>query len=163
LTECGMIRRRTFVVRIAGLVAAGVLGPRLWAQPGSLSLKPTPMTVYKSKTCECCAKWVDHIRAGAFAVTVHDEEDMDPLKDQMGVPAGVRSCHTGIVDKYLIEGHVPASDIHRLLAERPKTAGLAVPGMPPRTHGMAPPGVEVGGYEVVAFRADGQTRIFARH
>jgi hypothetical protein len=119
--------------------------------------------VYKSSSCECCVKWIDHIRASGFAPVVHDEENMDALKDQMGVPESVRSCHTAIMDKYFIEGHVPASDIRRLLAEQPKTAGLAVPGMPPRTYGMAPPGVEVGGYDVVAFQGDGQTRIFARH
>jgi hypothetical protein len=68
-----------------------------------------------------------------------------------------------MVEKYLIEGHVPASDIRRLLVERPRTAGLAVPGMPPRTYGMAASGVEVGGYETVAFQLDGATRVFARH
>jgi hypothetical protein len=88
---------------------------------------------------------------------------MDALKDKLKVPDGVRSCHTAQIDGYLIEGHVPASDIHRLLAERPKTAGLAVPGMPPLTPGMAPPGVEPRDYEVVAFELGGTTRVFARH
>ncbi|HEU5304993.1 MAG TPA: DUF411 domain-containing protein [Gemmatimonadales bacterium] len=157
------MQRRTFVGRIAGLVAAGVAGRRVWAELPPLAGKPTPITVYKSSTCECCAKWVDHIAASGFAPVVHDDEDMDARKDDMGVPRGVRSCHTGIVEKYLIEGHVPASDIRRLLAERPKAAGLAVPGMPPRTYGMAGPGVEVGGYVVVAFQGDGTTSVFARH
>jgi hypothetical protein len=94
---------------------------------------------------------------------VHDLEEMEALKDERGVPQAVRSCHTAVVEKYLIEGHVPATDIRRLLAERPKMAGLAVPGMPPRTHGMAPAGVEVGGYEVVAFQGDGTVRVFARY
>jgi hypothetical protein len=79
------------------------------------------------------------------------------------VPKGVRSCHTGIVEKYLIEGHVPASDIRRLLAERPKTVGLAVPEMPPLTPGMAPAGVEPKDFDVVSFQSDGSTRLFARH
>ncbi|MGI8818245.1 MAG: DUF411 domain-containing protein, partial [Gemmatimonadales bacterium] len=127
MSETGMIQRRRFVVRIAGLVAVGVTGGRLWAQlPGGTS--PTPITVYKSSTCDCCTKWVDHIRASGFSPVVHDQEEMDALKDEMGVPPDVRSCHTAIVDKYLIEGHVPASDIRRLLADRPKTLGLAVPG-----------------------------------
>ena len=157
-----MMQRRGFVTRIAGLVAVGVTGRRLWAElPGGMS--PTPITVYKSSTCGCCTKWVDHIRANGFAPEVIDEEEMDALKDEMGVPPGVRSCHTGIVEKYLIEGHVPASDIRRLLAERPKTAGLAVPGMPPLTPGMAPPGVKPRDYEVVAFEIDGTTRVFSRH
>jgi hypothetical protein len=157
-----MMQRRGFVTRIAGLVAVGVTGRRLWAElPGDMS--PTPITVYKSSTCGCCTKWVDHIRANGFAPVVHDYEEMEALKDEMGVPPGVRSCHTGIVEKYLIEGHVPASDIRRLLAERPKTAGLAVPGMPPLTPGMVSPGVKPRDYEVVAFQLDGTTRVFSRH
>jgi hypothetical protein len=157
-----MMQRRLFVTRIGGLVAVGVLGRRLWAElPGGMA--PTPITVYKSSTCGCCTKWVDHIRANGFAPVVHDHEEMEALKDEMGVPAGVRSCHTAIVEKYLIEGHVPASDIRRLLAERPKTAGLAVPNMPPLTPGMAPDGVEPKDFEVVSFQADGSTRPFSRH
>jgi hypothetical protein len=158
-----MIKRRTFVAHLAGVAALGVAGRRLWARLPGLPVSPTAITVYKSSSCECCAKWIDHIRASGFAPVVHNEENMDALKDQMGVPESVRSCHTAIMDKYFIEGHVPASDIRRLLAEQPKAAGLAVPGMPPRTYGMAPPGVEVGGYDVVEFQGNGQTRIFARH
>jgi hypothetical protein len=157
------MKRRVFMIRIAGLAAVGVTGRRLWAQLPASTPEPIPITIYKSSTCECCVRWVDHIRASGFDPLVHDEEGMDALKDELGVPQGVRSCHTAVVEKYLIEGHVPASDIRRLLDERTKTVGLAVPGMPPRTHGMAPPGVEVGGYEVVAFQSDGATRIFARH
>ncbi|MBA3761020.1 MAG: DUF411 domain-containing protein [Gemmatimonadales bacterium] len=162
MSETGMIQRRGFVVRIAGLVAVGVTGGRLWAQlPGGTS--PTPITVYKSSTCDCCTKWVDHIRANGFSPVVHDQEEMDALKDEMGVPPDVRSCHTAIVDKYLIEGHVPASDIRRLLADRPKTLGLAVPGMPPLTPGMAPAGVKPKDFEVISFQPDGSTKVFARH
>lgn len=162
MSENGMIQRRGFVVRIAGLVAVGVTGGRLWAQlPGGTS--PTPITVYKSSTCDCCTKWVDHIRANGFSPVVHDQEEMDALKDEMGVPPDVRSCHTAIVDKYLIEGHVPASDIRRLLADRPKTLGLAVPGMPPLTPGMAPAGVKPKDFEVISFQPNGSTKVFARH
>ena len=161
MSETGMMRRRRFVVRMAGLVAVGVTGRRVWAQlPG---LSPTPITVYKSSTCGCCTKWVDHIRASGFAPVVHDQEEMEDLKDQMGVPSAVRSCHTAIVGKYLIEGHVPASDILRLVAERPNVLGLAVPEMPPLTPGMAPEGVEPKDFEVVSFQTDGSTRVFARH
>lgn len=157
-----MIQRRGFLARLAGLAAVGVTGGRLWAElPGGMSA--TPITVYKSSTCGCCTQWVDHIRANGFAPVVHDNEEMEALKDEVGVPPGVRSCHTGIVEKYLIEGHVPASDIRRLLAERPKTAGLAVPGMPPLTPGMAPAGEKPRDFEVVSFQTDGSTRLFARH
>ena len=162
MSETETMQRRVFVARMAGLVAIGMTGRRLWAElPAGMS--PTPITVYKSSTCGCCTKWVDHIRANGFAPVVHDHEEMEALKDEMGVPPGVRSCHTGIVDKYLIEGHVPASDIRRLLAERPKTAGLAVPGMPPLTPGMAPEGEEPRDYEVFSFQLDGSTKTFARH
>lgn len=156
------MERRTFVARLTGLAAVGFTG-RIWAQLPPAAQKPTPITIYKSSSCECCAKWVDHLKESGFAPVVHDQEDMEALKDEMGVPKAVRSCHTGVIEKYVIEGHVPGSDIRRLLTEKPKTAGLAVPGMPPRTYGMAPPGVEVGGYEVVAFQLDGVTRVFARH
>jgi hypothetical protein len=124
---------------------------------------PTPITVYKSSTCGCCAKWVDHLRANGFDPRVHDEEDMDAIKDQMGVPKGVRSCHTALVGKFLIEGHVPAGDIQRLLKEHPAVAGLAVPGMPSSAPGMAVPGAPAEPYEVVSFTSDGAGPVYARH
>ncbi len=119
--------------------------------------------MYKSATCGCCTKWVDHLRANGFAPAVHDEADMDAVKDEMGVPKAVRSCHTALLGRYLIEGHVPAPDLRRLLAERPAIAGLAVPGMPSSTPGMAQPGAVREAYAVVAFARDGQTTVFARH
>lgn len=158
-----MISRRTFVIRVSGLVASGVAGSRLAAEVAGSSSKPTPITVYKSSSCECCAQWVNHLRASGFEPVVHDEEDMDAVKARLGVPAGVRSCHTGVVGKYLIEGHVPASDIRRLAVEQPKAVGLAVPGMPSHTPGMAPPGDKIAGFEVLAFQPDGSTRVFARY
>jgi hypothetical protein len=79
------------------------------------------------------------------------------------VPKPLRSCHTAVVEKYLVEGHVPASDIRRLLAERPQVAGLAAPGMPAQSPGMAEPGTKPEGYDVLAFQADGTTRIFTRY
>jgi len=156
MNEIGMVSRRAFVGRALGVFVLGSRIPRLGA------LTTTPITIYKSRTCGCCAKWVDHVREDGFRTTVHDEEDMDRLKDAWGIPKPVRSCHTAKVEGYLIEGHVPAADIHRLLAERPKVAGLAVPGMPAGSPGMAEPGEE-GGYEVVAFEFDGSTTHFAAH
>lgn len=156
-----MITRRVFVAQFAGL-ALGTLGAhRLWA--GSGSGAGTAITVYKSATCGCCAKWVDHLRASGFVPAVHDEQDMDAIKDQMGVPTGVRSCHTALLGRYLVEGHVPASDLRRLLADRPAVAGLAVPGMPKSTQGMAMPGDAHEPYEVVSFTRDGKTTLYARH
>ena len=156
-----MINRRDFVAQATGLAVGLIGGRHLLALP---SLGPgTAITVYKSASCGCCAKWVDHLRDNGFAPTVHDEETMDAIKDDMGVPAGVRSCHTALLDRYLVEGHVPAADLRRLLAERPKVAGLAVPGMPASTPGMAVPGQPHEAYAVVPFTPDGQTAVFATH
>lgn len=158
-----MVSRRTFVVRGTGLLVMGLAGRRLAAQMPIPPAGPMPITVYKSTTCGCCTKWVDHLRANGFTTTVHDEEEMDQLKDELGVPQALRSCHTAIAGRYLIEGHVPAADIRRLLAERPKVAGLAVPGMPARTPGMAQPEDKIEDFEVVAFQRNGTTRTFARY
>jgi hypothetical protein len=158
-----MLSRRGFVARVAGVLLINFSSRRLIAQLPLYRVEKTPITVYSSRTCGCCAKWVDHLRANRFDPTVHDTEEMDSLKDKLGVPQEVRSCHTADVSGYLIEGHVPASDIRRLLAERPKVAGLAVPGMPTGTPGMAEPGAPTGGYDVMAFQKSGATLLFARH
>src|SRR5688572_320118 len=100
-----MISRRTFVGQAAGLGMALAGGKSLWAV-ASAPPAETAMTVYMSPTCGCCAKWVDHVRAAGFKPVVHEEEDMDTVKDSLGVPRDMRSCHTAQVEKYLIEGHV---------------------------------------------------------
>jgi hypothetical protein len=148
---------------VGGFLLVSLSSRRLIAELPFNQMGGTPITVYKSSTCGCCVKWVDHLRANHFDPTVHDREDMESVKDELGVPKEVRSCHTAEVAGYLIEGHVPASDIRRLLAERPKVAGLAVPGMPTRTPGMAEPGAPTGGYDVLAFRKSGATLLFAHH
>jgi hypothetical protein len=103
------------------------------------------------------------VKAHGFDPRVHDEETMDQLKTELGVPDSVRSCHTALVGGYLIEGHVPAADIRRLLALRPKVAGAAVPGMPAASPGMAAPGSTIEGFEVLVFQPDGSTEVFARY
>lgn len=158
-----MISRRGFVARTTGILLLGISTRRLPAQGYFGGPAGTPITVYKSSSCGCCAKWVDYLRANGFAATVRDEEEMDRIKDQLGVPQALRSCHTAIAEKYLIEGHVPASDIHRILAERPKIAGLAAPGMPAQSPGMAEPGAKPRGYDVLAFQRDGTTQIFVSY
>lgn len=158
-----MLNRRGFVGRVGGLLLLNLSGRRLIAQLPFRLTGETPITVYKSSTCSCCTKWVDHLRAHSFNPTVHDRDDMDSLKDELGIPKEVRSCHTAEAAGYLIEGHVPASDIRRLLTERPKVSGLAVPGMPTGTAGMAEAGTPTGGYDVMAFRKTGATLLFARH
>ena len=158
-----LLTRRAWLARMAttalGGAALTALVPRLVAG----APKPTAITVYKDPSCGCCTKWVDHLRANGFAPEVHDRSDMDALKDSLGVPARLRSCHTAVVEKYVVEGHVPASDVKRLLATKPaKTVGVAVPGMPAGSPGMEM-GARVDRYDVMAFAPGGATRVFARH
>jgi len=155
-----MISRRTFVIQATGLGAALAGGSRLRAVTSDA---PPSLTVYKSPTCGCCTKWVDYVKAAGFTTVVHDDDDMDTVKDNLGVPSKLRSCHTAQVGKYVLEGHVPAEDIRRLLKEQPKVAGLAVPGMPASSPGMAVPGEPHEPYEVLAYTADGSTSLFAKH
>jgi hypothetical protein len=121
------------------------------------------VTVYKSPTCGCCAKWVEHMQGHGYKVVVHDTENMAPVKADLGVPDALGSCHTATVGGYVVEGHVPAADIDRLLKERPKVAGLAVPGMPTGSPGMEVPGTPADRYDVVAFERGSATRVFASH
>jgi hypothetical protein len=155
-----MISRRTFVGQAAGLGLALAGGKSLWAlsEPGG----DTTMTIYMSPTCGCCAKWVDHVKAAGFKTVVHEDEDMESVKDNLGVPKDLRSCHTAQVDKYLIEGHVPAEDISAFLARKPKAAGLAAPGMPASSPGMAVPGQPHESYDILIFQRDGKSEVFAR-
>ena len=119
------------------------------------------MTVYKSPTCGCCSAWVDHVRDAGFEVTVVDTTNLEPIKRRYGILPGHGSCHTATVGGYVIEGHVPAADIRRLLRERPDIAGLAVPGMPVGSPGMEGPLAQA--YEVLTFTRDGAAAVYARH
>ena len=120
------------------------------------------LTVYKSPSCGCCAKWVEHVEKHGFTVQVVPTADMMALKSKLGVPGEVMSCHTTKVGNYVVEGHVPAADIKRLLAQKPKARGIAVAGMP-----MGSPGMEHGGhsepYSTMLIKADGTTSVFAKH
>ena len=123
--------------------------------------EPKPeIRVYKSPTCGCCEKWVEHLRAAGFAVQTSDVPDVTPIKLENGVTPELSACHTAFVGGYVVEGHVPASDIRRLLAERPAVAGLAVPGMPMGSPGMEGP--RPVPYEVLSFGDQG-VRVFSKH
>ena len=142
------MRRRTF---LGIAVAATLVATRVTAAVPVIE-------VYKSATCGCCGKWAEHLRKDGFAVNVHAIPDIDAFRVRTGVPAALASCHTALVGGYLVEGHVPVADIRKLLTERPKALGLAVPGMPAISPGMdAPHGP---GYEVLLFQADGKTRVY---
>ena len=118
--------------------------------------------VVKSPYCGCCSQWVEHLRAHGFTVRVSETEDLDTVARGRGVPDALRSCHTASVEGYIIEGHVPAADIDRLLRERPRATGLAVPGMP-----IGSPGMEQGDrrqpYATILFHRDGRRELFAQH
>jgi hypothetical protein len=122
---------------------------------------PTPVAVYKSATCGCCAKWNDHMRTAGFTVNSSDLPDVTPVKDKHGVPAKLRSCHTAVVGGYVIEGHVPADVVKKLLRERPAVVGIAVPNMPSGSPGMEVPGGRVDAYDVLTFDKNGATKVYA--
>jgi hypothetical protein len=119
------------------------------------------VTVYKSPTCGCCKLWARHLQANGFSVKPVDVQDVNAYKLKHGVPFDAGSCHTAVVDGYVIEGHVPAADIKRLLKERPKVKGLAVPGMPLGSPGMEGPTRER--YNVLSFDAAGNMKVYARY
>ncbi len=150
------MRRFTLPAALAVLVGAGV------TQVARAQGAPT-VAVVKDPGCGCCTKWVAHLKQAGFNATVTESAAIDALKDSKGVPRAARSCHTGTVGGYVIEGHVPAVDIKRLLKERPDVVGLAVPGMPAGSPGMEVPDGHVAPYDVIAFDKSGRTRVFASH
>ncbi|MBI2485703.1 MAG: DUF411 domain-containing protein [Deltaproteobacteria bacterium] len=119
------------------------------------------ITVYKDPSCGCCSKWVDHLREHGYQVTAHDVSDMTKIKTKYGVPRALSSCHTAVVDGYVVEGHVPADVISRLLTERPKVVGITVPDMPMGSPGMEGPYSEP--YDVLTFDSQGNTKVYTSH
>jgi len=141
---------------VASLLVLG-LAQAAWAAP------TTPVIdVYKSPTCGCCNKWIDHLKANGFTVRAHDTENVAAHKIRLGVPAGYGSCHTAEVNGYVIEGHVPAKEMKRLLKEKPRARGLVGPAMP-----AGSPGMEIGdrkdAYDVFLVNQDGSTRTYAQY
>lgn len=158
-----MKRLLTLLLCIIALGAGALLGYHLTrAEPAAEAVAGPAITVYKSPTCGCCRDWVKHLEKNGFTVTVHDVDDVDPFKRKAGITPTLSSCHTAFIDSYAVEGHVPAADIRRLLAERPAARGLTVPGMP-----LGSPGMEVEGrqdhYQVLLFRDNGETRVFSEY
>jgi hypothetical protein len=119
--------------------------------------------VYKSPTCGCCSQWVEHLREAGFTVHTTDTSDLLGLKAEHHVPRQAQSCHTAVVDGYVLEGHVPATEVLRLLEVRPAVRGLAVPGMPIGSPGMEVEGLAPEPYDVLAFDDDGTLRTFASY
>ena len=117
--------------------------------------------VFKSASCGCCGAWVDHLRKNGFEVKTHDVSDVPAERNKLGMPDRLASCHTAIVGGYVVEGHVPAADIHRLLKEKPRALGLAVPAMPPGSPGME--SSRPIAYDTLLVGRDGTSRVFANH
>ena len=147
------IKALYFVAAAALLFAAGFLMVR------ATDAQELPsITVYKSPTCGCCSKWVDHLEEHEFEAKAIDTDDVRAMKEKFGVPSDLASCHTAVVDGYVVEGHVPADVIKKMLAEEPEIVGIAVPGMPMGSPGME--GSRVDNYDIVAFKKDGSRSVY---
>jgi len=153
--EPNLSRRRLLGV-LAGSAAAALAAFRpLGAQV------PTPIAVYKDPNCGCCTAWVAHMNANGFKATVH-EGPIDPVHAKYKIPPALQSCHTGVIGSYIIEGHVPAADVRRLLREkRAGIVGLTIPGMPASAPGMDQKPFQP--YTVLAFDAQAKTTVFMKH
>lgn len=143
---------------VAGVATAGAV---VAMQPPADAVGSAPVvTVYKSPTCGCCSAWVDHMKQAGFEVRSVDMDDITEVKQASGVPIRLRTCHTALVDNYVIEGHVPADLVRKMLAEKPSVTGIAVPGMPMGSPGME--GASKDPYEVLLFDKSGKTSVFAK-
>jgi hypothetical protein len=149
--------RRALAIALV-LSPLGLFGAVLLAQRP----QPTVVEVFKTPTCGCCANWVKHLEQNGFRTKVTDLGDLTQIKNKHGVPGKVESCHTALVGGYIVEGHVPAADIQKLLKAKPGVAGIAVPGMPVGSPGMEQ-GSRVDSYNVVTFTKDGQTNVFTSY
>jgi len=136
---------------LAGLALAGA----------AYAAHPPKIDIYKSPTCGCCGRWADHLKQQGFDVTTHLVSDVTRERARLGMPPGLSSCHTAVVRRYVIEGHVPAADIKRLLNDKPNALGLAVPGMPKGSPGMED--AHPVSYEVLLVQSNGSVRTFAQH
>lgn len=156
-----MVRVERSRLHLLGGAAAFVVLSRLPAADRAGAATLPDVVVYKSPTCGCCTEWVAHLRRHGFQVRPEDVTDLQAVKARHRVPPDLQSCHTALVGGYVIEGHVPADLVERLLRERPKAVGLAVPGMPVGSPGMEVPGARAERYRVLTFDRDGKTAVFA--
>ena len=152
-----MNRRRFF--KSAGALAALSALPTM---PALAAPAGPEVQVFKSPTCGCCGAWVEHMRAAGFTVNVTEVDDTTAARKRLGLPDRYGSCHTATVGGYVLEGHVPAAEVKRLLAAKPKAIGLAVPGMPPSAPGMDVPGRK-DPYQVLLVDSTGQSTVFANY
>ena len=153
ISEHKITRRSSWAVSLVLVVAV------TWLFAGSAPA--SEVTVYKNATCGCCAGWIRHLESSGFTVRAYDVPDVSYYKERFGVRPELATCHTAVVEGYVVEGHVPAADIKRLLRERPSVTGIAVPGMPSGSPGMEGPRKER--YRVYSFDYDGHVDVYASH
>ena len=148
-------RRKVLQLPLALMGAAFLSSPLLALARSDVG----PVTVWKTPNCGCCKEWVAHLRSSGFKVTTHDVKDTAAIRQKLGLPVKFASCHTAQLGAYVLEGHVPAQEVRRLMREKPKAVGLAVPGMP-----VGSPGMETDGsrdaYDVLLVLADGSSRVY---
>lgn len=152
-----------------GIVAVVVLAGGVWLYNGAGSLSEngtessniTDVTMYKNPGCQCCTYWAQHMEENGFTVTEEPTKELTSIKVDQDVPYSIQACHTAIVGDYVVEGHVPAEDVQRMLEERPDIIGIGVGGMPEGSPGMEGPNPEP--YSVFAFDIDGNRTVWARH
>ena len=160
MTELFTSRRGyiTMAIAAAALAWSGGIWLEAQSRPG-----PRPqLTVYKSATCGCCKLWIEHMKSNGFDVKALDVDDIDAVKRERGVPAPAASCHTGIVNGYIVEGHVPADAVLKMLKDKPDIKGIAVPGMPVGSPGMEVEGAPKQAYAIVSIDKAGKTQIYER-
>jgi hypothetical protein len=149
-------------IRHGTLIGIAALAAVLLLQLRSSAQQKPVVSVFKSPTCGCCSKWVEHMKANGFELNVQDVDDISAVKEKLGVAPEISSCHTSQVGGYVIEGHVPAAAVQRLLKEKPKVAGLTVPGMPVGSPGMEVPSGQKEPYAILTFDKSGKTSVFER-
>ncbi len=149
------MKRRHFIQALAGgtaLLATAAFAQKAMALP--------VIDVYKSPYCGCCGAWVEHLQKSGFTVRTHEVEDTSTVRQKLRMPEKYGSCHTAKVGNYVLEGHVPASDIKRMLTQKPKALGLAVPAMPVGSPGMEVESGRVDPYDVLLVQADGRATVY---
>ncbi|MDR0787478.1 MAG: DUF411 domain-containing protein [Gemmatimonadota bacterium] len=156
--------RALIVAGLVGLTSSGCTDSKAQAESLSgIAPEGAEITVYLTPTCGCCSGWIEHMRAAGFTVNTVYQDNLTETQHRLGVPDDVLSCHVGVIDNYVVEGHVPAEDVARMLRERPQIAGIAVPGMVTGTPGMESMFSHGDPYDVVSFDSNGEVRVYESH
>ncbi|MCF6225602.1 MAG: DUF411 domain-containing protein [Xanthomonadales bacterium] len=165
MTKSNPLLRTSFFAKLALLtILAFAAGSSVYAKETTAAAQEAlEITVYSSPTCSCCHRWIEVLEKDGFKVSSHSSDDMNSVKQSFGLKPHLASCHTATIGGYVIEGHVPAADIRRLLKEKPQTVGLTAPGMPRHSPGMQAPGEQPKGYDVLSFDRDGNTTVFTKY